>query len=123
MRRRAGQWHAAPNGCCCVVISYMLPQAVLAYFDKLSEGRLPVHYPRHVMVKLTPFDVHTPALNDTNVVVERTFVKVAFSKKPYNLIGASVSRSLSTHIDTVCVHLTWPTPQHTRLCRCGRGTL
>jgi hypothetical protein len=28
--------------------------AVLAYFDALSEGKPPVHYPLHTMVKLTP---------------------------------------------------------------------
>lgn len=65
--------------------------AVLAYFDALSEGKPPVHYPLHTMVKLTPFDVHTPALNETDKPVDRTFVKIAFSEKPYNLVGNRIN--------------------------------
>ncbi len=66
-------------------------EAVLKYFDKKSEGKPPITYPPHTMVKLTPYDIHTPAVNETGKTVERTFIKISFSKKPYNLIGNRIN--------------------------------
>ena len=68
--------------------------AVLKYFDAKSEGHPPVTYPPHTMVKLTPYDIHTPAVNTSGEDIKRTFIKISFSKKPYNLIGNRINDTL-----------------------------
>lgn len=65
--------------------------AVLKYFDQMAEGKPPITYPPHTMVKLTPYDIHTPDMNQTDETIERTFIKISFSKKPYNLIGNRIN--------------------------------
>lgn len=68
---------------------------VLRHFDKLSEGKPPVTFPPHTLIKMTPYDIHTPATNLTDEVITRTFIKIQFSKERYNLIGNTINPNLS----------------------------
>ena len=70
-------------------------EAVLNYFDAASVGKEPVTFPAHTLLKMTPYDIHTPQVNTTSETIERTFIKIQFSKERYNLIGNTVNPNLS----------------------------
>ena len=70
-------------------------KAVLRSFDKRSEGVPPITFPAHTLLKMTPYDVHTPAINLTGETITRTFIKIQFSQQRYNLIGNTINPNLS----------------------------
>ncbi len=64
---------------------------VLQTFDTVSEGKEPVTYPPYTVVKLTPFDIHSAKVNKTGMALERTFIKISFSREKYNLVGNQIN--------------------------------
>ena len=66
--------------------------AVLRRFDALAEGREPLRYPPYTLLRMTPYDVHTPDLNTTSETIERTFVKIQFSRDRLNMMGNERNR-------------------------------
>lgn len=57
---------------------------VLKSFEEQAEGRPVVTFMPYTLICLTPYCVHRSAINNTNHVVNRTFIKIQFSKKKYN---------------------------------------
>jgi beta-phosphoglucomutase-like phosphatase (HAD superfamily) len=65
---------------------------VLARFDELAQGREPLRYPPYHLLRMTPYDVHTPDVNATGAAIDRTFVKIQFSRDRLNMMGNGLSR-------------------------------
>ena len=62
-------------------------QQVLDLFDRKA-GTLPhVVYPNYSILRFGPECVHSVSLNNTNDIVQRTFVKLVFSQYIYNRLG------------------------------------
>ncbi len=68
--------------------------AVLARFDEAAQGREPLRYPPYHLLRMTPYDVHTPDVNTTGATIDRTFVKIQFSKDRLNMLGNGINRVL-----------------------------
>ena len=67
---------------------------VLARFDALAQGREPLRYAPYQLLRMTPYDVHTPDVNTTGATIERTFVKIQFSRDRLNMMGNGINRVL-----------------------------
>lgn len=67
---------------------------VLARFNELAEGREPLRYPPYHLLRMTPYDVHTPDVNATGAAIDRTFVKIQFSRDRLNMMGNGINRVL-----------------------------
>ena len=67
-------------------------RAVLRRFDELAEGREPVRFAPFTLVRMTPFDIHTPDVNDSDRTIHRTFVKIQFSRDRLNMLGNSLNQ-------------------------------
>jgi len=65
--------------------------AVLKFFDDQSKGKQPITFPPHALLRMTPYDIHTPGFNDTDEAIKRTFIKIQFSKQRYNLVGNTIN--------------------------------
>jgi fructose-1,6-bisphosphatase/inositol monophosphatase family enzyme len=61
--------------------------ACLAHFDELSAAQRTVTLPPYAVVRITPYDVHSPAVNHSDQALRRTFVKITFSRERFNRIG------------------------------------
>lgn len=70
-------WLDAPDNC----------GLVLSSFDFQKKTMTPVTYPTYTALRLTPYCVHEALINATDEAIERTFVKLAFSRFRYNRQG------------------------------------
>ena len=64
---------------------------VLNKFKEHATKQTVVHYPSYTGLRMTPYDIHTPAVNNTDKPIRRTFVKITFSKDRYNLLGNQIN--------------------------------
>lgn len=60
---------------------------VLASFDEMAAGQDPITYPPYTVLCLDPYDVHAAATNPTMGKMQRTFIKISFSKERFNREG------------------------------------
>ena len=67
---------------------------VLARFDELAQGHEPRRYSPYHLLRMTPYDVHTPDVNTSGVAIDRTFVKIQFSRDRLNMMGNGINRVL-----------------------------
>lgn len=70
-------------------------EAVLKRFQETAERIGSVVYPPYTLLKLTPYDIHTPSINKTDQTMNRTFVKIAFSRERYNMLGNTMNPLLN----------------------------
>jgi len=70
---------------------------VLRYFDEQAALQKPVTFLPYKILRLTPYDVHSPVVNDTDSPQVRTFVKITFSKEKYNRMGNTRNPLFSYH--------------------------
>ena len=68
---------------------------VLACFDELAAAQEVVTFAAYQVVRITPFEVHSPALNPTDAPVERTFLKITFSRERFNREGNAINPLLT----------------------------
>lgn len=65
---------------------------VLNNFDIVASTQHPIIYPAYNVLCIDPYDVHRAAINKTSEIIQRTFIKVSFSRIRFN-------RKLNTHND------------------------
>jgi fructose-1,6-bisphosphatase/inositol monophosphatase family enzyme len=61
--------------------------ACLGRFDEVAARQPTVTLPPYAVVRITPFDVHSPSVNHSDEAVRRTFVKITFSRERFNREG------------------------------------
>jgi hypothetical protein len=65
-------------------------KAVLEHFGRLANDAMPLTvYPNYSILKLTPYCIHDVCFNEGEEPIDRTFVKISFSRQRFNLIGNS----------------------------------
>lgn len=65
--------------------------ACLARFDELAAGQPTLTMPPYAVVRITPFHVHSPAVNHSDAALDRTFVKITFSRERFNREGNAIN--------------------------------
>jgi fructose-1,6-bisphosphatase/inositol monophosphatase family enzyme len=63
----------------------------LARFDEISASQPTILFPPYALIRITPFDVHSPAVNHADLPFERTFVKITFSRERFNREGNALN--------------------------------
>lgn len=61
--------------------------ACLASLDWQALRCQSVRVAPYAVARITPFHVHSPAVNDTDAEVQRTFLKITFSRERFNRVG------------------------------------
>lgn len=61
--------------------------ACLAHFDELAARQRTVTLSPYTVARITPYDIHSPAVNHSDEPVRRTFVKITFSRERFNRVG------------------------------------
>lgn len=67
-------------------------RAVLKRFEELAAGKTPVRFEPFTVVRMTPYDIHTPDINTSGRAIDRTFVKIQFSRDRLNMLGNTLNR-------------------------------
>lgn len=60
---------------------------VLARFAKEAEGKTPTFYPDYTLLRLNPYCIHNVGFYETDIVLQRTFVKISISQNKYCKLG------------------------------------
>lgn len=68
---------------------------VLSRFDELAAAQETLTFPMYQVVRVTPFEVHSPTVNHTDEPIERTFLKITFSRERFNREGNGVNPLLT----------------------------
>jgi fructose-1,6-bisphosphatase/inositol monophosphatase family enzyme len=63
----------------------------LARFDELAATQPTLTFAPYELIRITPFDVHSPAVNHSDTQLVRTFVKITFSRERFNRQGNAVN--------------------------------
>jgi fructose-1,6-bisphosphatase/inositol monophosphatase family enzyme len=63
----------------------------LARFDAIAAAQPAVTFPPYALIRITPFDVHSPAVNHADEPLVRTFIKITFSRERFNRQGNAVN--------------------------------
>src|SRR6185436_1659717 len=63
----------------------------LARFDEGAAAQPTVLFAPYELIRITPFDVHSPAVNHADAPLVRTFVKITFSRERFNRQGNAVN--------------------------------
>jgi metallo-beta-lactamase family protein len=66
-------------------------ERVLKHFAELALTQTPIQYPGYTLLRMTPYDIHTPSVNTHAETIERTFIKITFSKERFNLLGNRIN--------------------------------
>jgi hypothetical protein len=74
-------------------------EQLLESFDRQAETVSSITYPRCSLLRLSPFVLHRAAVNATDETIERTFVKLVFTKKMHCREG---------NTDNPLIERTWP---------------
>jgi fructose-1,6-bisphosphatase/inositol monophosphatase family enzyme len=61
--------------------------ACLARFDEVAALQPTITMPPYAVIRITPYHVHSPAVNHSDETVQRTFVKITFSRERFNRDG------------------------------------
>jgi hypothetical protein len=61
--------------------------AVLQRFEECAKQKTPITYPDYTILRLDPYAVHTPSINESSMSPTRTFIKISFSRNMYNKLG------------------------------------
>ncbi len=71
-------------------------EAVLKRFDEVGQKQIAAgkakQMPAFQMIRMTPYDIHAVAQNKTGHPIERTFIKVQFSRDRLNMMGNTLNR-------------------------------
>lgn len=65
--------------------------ACLARFDELAAAQPTLTMPAYAVFRITPFHVHSPAVNHSDATLERTFLKITFSRERFNREGNAIN--------------------------------
>jgi len=63
----------------------------LARFDELAATQPTLTMPAYTLARITPYDVHSPAVNHSDEPLRRTFVKITFSRERFNRVGNAIN--------------------------------
>lgn len=63
----------------------------LARFDELAAVQPTVTFAPYELIRITPFDVHSPAVNHADTQLLRTFIKITFSRERFNRQGNALN--------------------------------
>jgi fructose-1,6-bisphosphatase/inositol monophosphatase family enzyme len=63
----------------------------LARFDEIAASQPSFTVPPYTVVRITPYDVHSPAVNHSDTTLRRTFIKITFSRERFNRAGNAVN--------------------------------
>jgi fructose-1,6-bisphosphatase/inositol monophosphatase family enzyme len=65
--------------------------ACLARFDELAAAQPTLTMPAYAVFRITPFCVHSPAVNHSDATLDRTFLKITFSRERFNRDGNAIN--------------------------------
>lgn len=68
--------------------------ACLARMDEQAAEMPTVLMPAYAVIRITPYHVHSPAVNHSDLPLERTFVKITFSRERFNQAGNALNPML-----------------------------
>jgi len=63
----------------------------LARFDEGAAEQPSLTVPPFSLARITPYDVHSPAVNHSDEPLRRTFVKITFSRERFNRVGNAIN--------------------------------
>ncbi len=100
-------------------------QAVLKHFDERAleleeSGQKPQPMKPYTLVRITPYDLHSVNVNQSDKTLSRTFVKIQFSKDKLNRVGNKVNRVVGKDGKPLLDYSDWiwvkrdPTKRNTR---------
>jgi hypothetical protein len=61
--------------------------AVLQHFESSAKSHNIITFPNHTILKMDPCCVHRVQMNNTNFIIDRTFIKLTFTTEIFNRLG------------------------------------